>query len=152
MQNTIINHVTVERNGVRWFITAEIGFDKSFKLPHRETENEAKIDFDFLGPWSTSRPNDRPDRPKTAKNSLYRRMPIGKLFEYYQYLASFSVTIWVFDHPGWPYLGVPPLFCNSFWRNNIMPCPECIFVVTLRYQMVQIGKLSAYYQYLGHFW
>ncbi len=64
----------MNRNYLRWCITAENVFEKSSKSPHRETENEGKIDFDFLGPQSTS--NDRPDRPKTAKNSLYRRMPI----------------------------------------------------------------------------
>jgi hypothetical protein len=33
----------------------------------------------------------------------------------------------------------------------MMLCPECIFVVTLHYQMVQIGKLFEEYQYLGSF-
>jgi hypothetical protein len=37
--------------------------------------------------------------------------------------------------------GYPLLFSHSFWRNPIMLCPKCMFVVTLHYQMVKIRKL-----------
>ena len=48
-------------------------------------------------------------------------------------------------------LGYSPLLWHLFRRNTIMLCPECIFGVTLYYQMVQIGKLFGYYQYYGSF-
>ena len=41
-------------------------------------------------------------------------------------MGSFFVKIWVFDHPGRPYIGLPPMFCRLFWTNTIMLCPECI--------------------------
>jgi hypothetical protein len=45
----------------------------------------------------------------------------------------------------------PILFCHSFWRDLIMLCPECVFVVTLLDQTIQIVKLFAYYQYMRSF-
>jgi hypothetical protein len=48
--------------------------------------------------------------------------------------------------------GYPLLFGNSFRRNIIMLCPKCISVVTLHYQMVQIGKYLHNTHICGNFW
>jgi len=48
---------------------------------------------------------------------------------------------------GWNLLdhvkGYPYCFAIHFVRNHIMPCVECIFVLTLDIQIVQIVKLFA---------
>ena len=48
--------------------------------------------------------------------------------------------------------GYPLLFGNSFRRNIIMLCPKCISVVTLHYQMVQIGKYLHNTHICGNVW
>ena len=76
---------------------------------------------------------------------------IVKLFAYNQYLGSSLFKNWVFDPLGSQNIGLPPLFSNLLWRNTIMCCSECIFVVTFYYQMGQIWELFAYYLYLGSY-
>jgi hypothetical protein len=51
--------------------------------------------------------------------------------------------IWVFDPLGWPYIRLPPIVLQIILKKYYHAWSWMYFVVTLHYQMVQIGKLFA---------
>ena len=65
--------------------------------------------------------------------------------------SHFWSKCWNFTPLGLHVQGFSPLVWHLFRRNMIMLCPECIFVVSLYYQMVQIRKFFGYYRYLWSF-